>query len=494
MKIKTIAHCLLAALSWGPSLAQAPATSAPAVPAASAIRFPKGFLLGTSTAAYQVEGAYQADGKGESKWDFLTNKVGVTQFTIGKKETGNVADNTYDRAQYLKDIALMKQLGVNAYRFSIAWSRIMPLGTGAVNEKALAHYDRFIADLKAAGIEPVVTLYHFDLPQALVEKGGWANPESGQWYAAYAEVIFQRYGQQVRKFITFNEPYMEHFLFDYLQSAGRSTAPASVRYAEAMPKLHHMLLANAQATARYHRLKLPGQVGISLNLAPCLPFDPRNPADVAAVPLQEELLNKLLLEPLYHGRYPQRALDSLQKYNPAFRPTAAEMALLAAQKPDFLGVNFYAPAEVKADPTAPLGVTWVGNNTDSAPKSANGANRPDQLYALLMRLKAEYGNPTTLITENGAAFGEADEAVVNGKINDTHRSQYLLGHLGAVQHALADGSHTIGYLHWSLLDNFEWVFGYSLKFGLIAVDRTTQARTPKQSYYLYQSILRHQPK
>jgi beta-glucosidase len=494
MKTRRFCYSLLACLAWGSSVAQQAPAAKPPVPAASSIRFPKGFLLGTSTAAYQVEGAYQADGKGESKWDFLANKVGATQFVIGKKETGNVADNMYDRTQYLKDIALMKQMGVNAYRFSIAWSRIMPQGTGVVNAKGLAHYDQFIADLKAAGIEPVVTLYHFDMPQALVEKGGWANPESVQWYAAYAEVIFKHYGQQVKKFITFNEPYIEHFLADYLLNVAQSKAPANVRYAEGMPKTHHMLLANARATAIYHKLKLPGIVGITLNLSPCLPFNPNNPADVAAVPLQDELLNTLFLDGIYKGRYPKRALDSLQKYNLAFRPTPADMALLAAQKPDFLGINFYAPAEVKADPTAPMGVSWMGNNTDPAPASGNGPNRPDQLYALLMHLKTEYGNPTTMITENGAAYGDVDEAIVNGKINDAYRCQYLLGHLGAVQHALADGAKTIGYMHWSLLDNFEWVFGYSVKFGVIGVDRSTLARTPKQSYYLYQSILKQQPK
>lgn len=495
MKNKGLWGCLLGCLAWGTGLAQAPAAGA-AGPAASSIRFPKGFLLGTSTAAYQVEGAYQADGKGESNWDFMANKVGVTQFTIGKKETGNVADNMYDRAQYLKDIALMKAMGVNAYRFSIAWSRILPLGTGAVNAKGLAHYDQLIADLRAAGIEPVVTLYHFDLPQALIEQGGWGNPASEDWYAAYAEVIFKHYGQKVKKFITFNEPYIEFFVQHYLMNPEQSKASANVRYAAGMTGAHHMLLASARAVAAYRRLKLPGQVGITLNLGPCLPFNPQNPADVAAVPLQDELLNKLFLDGALRGSYPQRALDSLQKYNPAFRPTAPELAMLAANKPDFLGVNYYAPAFVKADPAAPFGVNWLGVNPEPAPTSNNGPSRPDQLYALLMRIKTDYQNLPVLITENGAAYGDVDEAVVNGKINDAHRCQYLVGHLAAVQRALADGSRTLGYLHWSYADNFEWIFGYSVKFGLIGVDRASPAltRIPKQSYYLYQSILKQQPK
>jgi beta-glucosidase len=489
--LRKLLPALLSSLAWGSCGAQVPPT-----PTAASIRFPKGFLLGASTAAYQVEGGYQADGKGESNWDFLTNKVGVTQFTIGKKETGNVADNMYDRATYLKDIALMKQLGVNAYRFSIAWSRIMPQGTGAVNEKGLAHYDQFITDLKAAGIEPVVTLYHFDLPQALVEKGGWNNPASADWYAAYAEVIFKRYGQKVKKFITFNEPYIEFFVQHYLMNLAQSKAAPSVRYAAGMTGAHHMLLASARAVAAYHRLRLPGQVGITLNLSPVLPFNPQNAPDAAAVPVQDELLNKLFLDGVLRGSYPRRALDSLQKYNPAFRPAATEMALLKANKPDFLGVNYYAPAFVKADPAAPLGVNWLGLNPDPTSTNANGPSRPDQFYALLMRIKAVYQNQPVLITENGAAYGETDEAVVNGKINDAQRCQYLLGHLAAAQRAVADGSKTLGYLHWSYADNFEWVFGYGVKFGLVGVDRASPAltRIPKQSYYLYQSILKQQPK
>ncbi len=488
---RNLIAALASTLVWVPVAAQ---TSA--VPTAASIRFPKGFLLGTSTAAYQVEGGYQADGKGESNWDFMANKVGVTQFTIGKKETGNVADNMYDRATYLKDIALMKALGVNAYRFSIAWSRIMPQGTGAVNAKGLAHYDQLIADLKAAGIEPVVTLYHFDMPQALIEKGGWDNPESVDWYAAYADVIFKQYGQKVKKFITFNEPYIEFFVQHYLMNLTQSKAAPTVRYAAGMPGAHHMLLASARAVADYHRLKLPGQVGITLNLSPVLPFDPQKPADVAAVPLQDQLLNGLFLDGTLRGIYPRQALDSLQKYNPTFKPTAAELALLAANRPDFLGVNYYAPAFVKADPTAPFGVNWLGLNPDPASTSNNGPSRPDQLYALLLRIKADYQNVPVLITENGAAYGPTDEAVVNGKINDKNRCQYLLTHLAAVQQALAAGSKTLGYLHWSYADNFEWIFGYSVKFGLVGVDRASPAltRIPKQSYYLYQSILKQQPK
>lgn len=455
------------------------------------IRFPKGFLLGVSTAAYQVEGGWQADGKGESNWDFLANKVGVTQFVIGQKETGNVADNMYDRTQYLKDIALMKQLGVNTYRFSIEWSRILPNGTGAVNEKGLAHYDQLIDDLKANGIEPFVTLYHFTIPQVLVEKGGWTNPESVQWYAHYADVVFARYGRKVGRFITFNEPYIEHFVADRLMNAPMQKEPMNVQYAREMVKVHHQLLANATVIKRYHALGLGGEIGLTANLSPCSPADPNNPNDVKMTTLQDGLLNRIILDPLFRGTYPADALAAIQQYAPEFRPTAAEMALLASQKPDFLGVNFYAPALVKYDEKSPLNCNWMDVNPDPV-KSRNGPARPEALYALLMRIKTDYGNPVTYITENGAAYEDADEASVNGKINDQHRVNYLIGHLQAVQRAVRDGANTKGYMHWSLLDNFEWAFGYTVHFGLVAVDRNTQQRTPKQSFYTYQAILKQQ--
>jgi len=450
------------------------------------------FLWGVATAAYQVEGAYQADGKGESKWDFLSNKVGVTQFIIGQKQTGNVAINMYDRTQYLKDIQLMKELGVNCYRFSIAWSRIIPQGVGAVNEKGIAHYHQLIKDLKEAGIEPLVTLYHFDLPQALVEKGGWSNLESVQWYKNYADVIFKNFGKEVKKFITFNEPYIEFFIADFLVNAPQSKQPASLRYANEMINVHHELMASAEAIKLYHSLNLGGMIGITFNLSPCVPFDPNNAEDVKAVPLQDELLNRIVLDPVFKGSYPANALAAIQKYSPSFQPSASDMQFIAANKPDFLGINFYAPAQVKHDNNAPMGVTWMGNNTDSI--QSNGPVRPEELYNLLMRIKNEYNNVPTIITENGASFNNNEDSVVDGKVNDVLRADYIKRHIDAALKAQHDGANLKGYIVWSGWDNFEWVFGFTKRFGLIHVDFNTQQRIPKQSYYTYQSILEQQRK
>lgn len=456
------------------------------------LKAPKDFLWGVATAAYQTEGAYQADGKGESRWDFLANKVGVTQFLIGEKQTGNVAINMYDRTQYLKDIQLMKQLGVNSYRFSISWSRIIPKGIGAVNEKGISHYQLLIKDLKDAGIEPLVTLYHFDMPQALEEKGGWSNPESVQWYKEYANVIFKNFGNEVKKFITFNEPYIEFFLVDYMLNLKQSKESANVRYANEIVNVHHELMASAAAIQLYHSMKLNGMIGITFNLSPCLPFDPNNPEDVKAVPLQDELLNGIVLDPVFKVHYPANALAAIQKYNPSFQPSAADMQFMAANKPDFLGINFYGPAQVKHDDNSPMGVSWMGNNTDKI--QSNGPVRPEELYNQLIRIKNEYGNIPTIITENGASFNNNEDTVINGKVNDVLRVDYIKRHVAAMLQAQHDGVNLKGYTVWSGWDNFEWVFGYTKRFGIIHVDFNTQERIPKQSYYIYQSILKEQRK
>ncbi|MFV5703679.1 glycoside hydrolase family 1 protein [Flavobacterium sp. XS2P12] len=446
----------------------------------------KPFLWGVATAAYQVEGGYQTDGKGESKWDYLTNKVGVTQFLIGEKQTANVAINMYDRTQYLKDIELMKKLGVNSYRFSLDWSRIIPDGTGAVNEKALAHYDQLIDDVKAAGLEPIVTLYHFDYPFVLMQKGGWGNPDMIKWYTKYASIVLNRYGKKVKKFITFNEPYIEFFLVETLLNFDQSKASESVRYAQQMHKAHNQLVANATVTKLYHKLKLGGLIGITLNLAPGVPWNANNPKDVKAAKFQDLLLNRLFLDPLFKGKYPKEAIDSLHKYDPTFKPSAKDMALIASQKPDFLGINYYQPAIVKHEDSQ-MTTKWVENNPDTI-KANTGPVRPEYLYKTLMRLKNEYGNPITLITENGTGYKTEDRRIGN-KVSDPLRADYIKRHISAALQAKKEGANLIGYTVWSGWDNFEWVFGYTKRFGLIYVDFDTQERIPKQSYFEYQKII-----
>jgi beta-glucosidase len=445
------------------------------------------FLWGVATCAYQVEGAYQTDGKGESKWDFLTNKVGVTQFTIGEKQTGNVSINMYDRTQYLKDIALMKELGINSYRMSLDWSRIIPDGTGAVNEVALKHYDVLIDDLLAAGIEPFVTLYHFDYPAVLLQKGGWGNPEMAKWYINYASVVIKRYGQKVKHFITFNEPYIEFFLVENMLNAQNNKLPANEYYLSQMQKAHQQLMANAAVIKLYHDLKLKGEIGIVLNVNPAAPWDAKKMEDIKAAGFQDVLINDLFLDPLYKGKYPKMALDSLVKYNPSFKPNKEDMAFIGSQKPDFLGINFYAPAIVKGEDSQ-MSLKWLDNNPDSV-KSNVGPVRPEYLYKILMRLKNEYDNPKVYITENGTGY-VSEDVKINGKVNDPMRADYIKRHIEYALKAKKEGANLNGYMVWSGWDNFEWVSGYTKRLGLIYVDFKTQERTPKQSFYEYQSIIK----
>ena len=447
------------------------------------------FLWGIGTAAYQVEGAYQSEGKGQSNWDYYTNTLEMTKFTIGEKQTGNTAINMYDREQYLKDIQLMKELGVTTYRFSIPWSRIIPNGTGEVNQSAIAHYHLLIKDLKQAGIDPFVTLYHFDLPYPLLKRGGWSNREVVEWYTAYAEIIFKEFGTEVKHFATFNETTMEFFVADYMMNPERSELSANVRYAMEIDKVHHQLLASASAIRCYHQMKLGGSIGITFNLAPCLPYDENSPSDVKAAKLEDELLNRIVLDPTFKGTYPKEALSIIQSYNPLFLPSATDMDFIVANKPDFLGVNFYAPALVKSDPNAALGVSWLGNNTDKI-KMSNGPVRPDELYKLLIRLKNDYENPVVYITENGSSFTNGEDQVIKGAVDDKLRSDYIERHIAAALRAKSVGANLKGYFIWSGWDNFEWTFGYTVRFGIIYVDYRTQQRIPKKSFYTYQQIVK----
>jgi beta-glucosidase len=451
------------------------------------------FLWGVSTSAYQVEGGYQVDGKGLSNWDVYTNELQVTKPVIGRQETGNIADNLYDRQQYLRDIALMKRLGINSYRFSIAWSRILPEGTGEVNQAGLVHYRQLIDDLIENGIEPVVTIYHWDMPEKLAERGGWANPASVDWYEAYAEVIFRAFGDRVRRFITVNEPFVELFMIEpsihrILEGVADEKSGASQVYAQQSSAAHHILLASAQAIHAYRRLGLKGEIGISLNFTPTVPADPDRQEDIDAAATMDALQNRWFLDPIFKGSYPEPLAALHRKLNPDFRPAPADMRFISENRPDFVGVNYYAPSYFKADASAPLGAEWATANPDAL-EAFNGPVVPDELYRLLMRLHTDYGDPVIYITENGAGFGAGDEEVDEGRVRDRLRSLYVRRHVEAALRARADGARLHGYFLWSLLDNFEWTTGFSHRLGIVHVDFDTQQRVPKDSFFEYQHLI-----
>lgn len=452
------------------------------------------FLWGAASAAYQVEGAWQADGKGLSNWDLYTNVYRATEPVTGKHETGNVAINAYDRAQYLQDIALMRELGINCYRFSLSWARILPDGVGRINEAGIQHYQQFVDDLLEAGIEPVVTLYHWDLPRALDDRGGWYNRESVGWFRNYASVVLEALGDKVSKFITFNEPFIDLFLIEPMidnikSGVGSPFAITDEQYGRQAMALHHWLVASAETIADFRSAGYDGEIGVALPLMPTVPENPGKSEDILAAGLADAVINRWCLDALFKGRYPLEVVNLFKKLNPDFTVFEADFAILAANRPDFLGVNFYAPAYVRQDANAPLGYNWMDTNPDPEPAAFNGPVRPDYLRRLLERIRDDYDNPPIYITENGAGFGPTDEVMDGNAVNDPRRANYIRRHVEAALKARENGVDLRGYMVWSLFDNFEWLQGYGRRFGIVHVDFDTQKRTPKRSFEVYREII-----
>jgi beta-glucosidase len=449
------------------------------------------FLWGAASAAYQVEGGYQADGKGPSKWDIYTNRDRVTVPTTGKQETGNVAINQYDRGQYLADIALMRDLGLNAYRFSISWPRVLPEGVGRVNKPGVDYYSRLVDDLLAAGIKPLVTLYHWDFPWALSQKGGFHNRAVIDWFREYANLVFDALGDRVDMFITMNEPFIDLFYMDTIAENVRAGRPPmslmAEQWAKQVPALHNLYLAAAGAVAAYKASGHRGMIGIALPLSPTLPVSETSATCKAAAATWDLFFNRWPLDAALRGTYADDVIAVLRELDPDFSVSEGDRAALSAGSADFLGVNFYSPHYCRQDAHRPLGVEW-GIDMDEV-SSFNGPVRPDQLTRLLRRIRDEYGNRPVVITENGAGFGPSDEVVDGGIVRDPLRAEYIRRHIEAVLDARAEGCDVRGYMAWCAFDNFEWFRGYDTRFGMIHVDFESQKRTPKLSYQTYRDII-----
>ena len=451
----------------------------------------KGFLWGVASAAYQVEGGWDKDGRGLSKWDVYTNRWHITEPVTGKNETGNVAINAYDRDQYLKDIGLLKQLGVNAYRFSVSWPRVLPAGIGAVNQAGLGYYSRLVDDLLAAGITPVVTLYHWDFPWVLHEKGGFHNREVVAWFTEYAGTMFRALGDRVGKFITMNEPFIDLMMMDIIAENvrdGRKPESFSAeQYGRQIPALHNLFVASALAIAEYRRQGLGGMIGLAAPLGPASAVDPNNPADVEAAGHWQRFFNRWPLDAAIKGIYAPDVMATLNKLNPTFKVSDSDLAILKAGTVDFIGVNFYAPSFVRHNPDFAL-AAQPGINPDEV-KAHNGPVRPGALHDLLLYLRDNYGDPPIIITENGAGFGDRDEVMAGGVVKDPLRADYIARHIAAVLQARREGADVHGYMEWCPFDNFEWFRGYDTRFGMVHVDFATQKRTPKQSFQAYREII-----
>jgi beta-glucosidase len=447
------------------------------------LRFPDGFLWGAATAAYQIEGGADADGKGLSIWDTFSHTPGK----VFHGDNGDVACDSFHR--YGEDIALLKRLGVGSYRLSLSWPRIQPTGRGEVNAKGLDYYNRVIDGLVEAGIEPSVTLYHWDLPQALQDAGGWANRDIADWFGEFAAIAGEAFGDRVSRWITLNEPWV----VAHVGYRDGRHAPGIQDPAQAVAANHHLLLAHGNAVSAL-RASSAAPVGITLNLTVERPVTPEAAAHAAVLEARQ---NGVYLDPIFHGRYPE-LLDGDASFSPAAAGHVRDGDFEIIGAPlDFLGVNFYAPHYVgmlHADGEPRRGETVTGPDTvsiqpDGLPITAmNWLVEPSSIRELLTRIVAPVtGALPVYITENGSSWH--DYVTQDGQVNDLERIAYLRGHLAAVHGAIADGVPVKGYFAWSLLDNFEWAEGYAKRFGLVYVDFATQERLLKRSGEVYASIV-----
>jgi beta-glucosidase len=430
--------------------------------------FPDGFLWGAATSAYQVEGAVAEDGRVPSIWDTFSHTPG----TIDGGGTGDVACDHYHR--WREDLDLLAGLNLNAYRFSIAWPRMG-------DPRGVAHYDAVVDGLLERGIEPVATLYHWDLPQSLEDAGGWRNRETVERFAEYARQCFDAYGDRVKWWLTINEPWIVGLL-GYLH--GLHAPGYSGDVLGEVTVFHHLLLAHGRAVEAYDGA---GKIGFAPNLCP---HYPASPADEEAARASDGYVNRWFLDPVFRGAYPD---DMRERYEALVGPLdfVRDGDLETIARPiDFLGVNYYAPRVIESVPgdapwpwrvIVPEGVATTGGFTDGVARTEAGTPIvPRGLTDLLVRVHRDYGPIPVMITENGAVFSEP--------LHDERRVRFIHDHLAAVHDAIAQGVPVIGYCHWSLLDNFEWKLGYAQRFGLVHVDYETLARTPKDSARYYARV------
>ena len=449
---------------------------APQADRSLATLFPPGFLWGTATAAYQVEGAVREDGRGVSIWDIFASTPGK----ISQGQTGDIAVDHYHRMQ--EDIALMARLGVPAYRFSIAWPRILPLGRGDINAKGLDFYDRVVDTLLAHGIKPFVTLYHWDVPQALEDSGGWLNRATAQAFADYAEIVARRLGDRVEGWITLNEPWCAA----YLGYGIGVHAPGKTDRQAAIDAGHILLLAHGLAIPRIRQhMKPDAQVGITLNVAPIVAADER-PETQRDVARSDAFNNRWFLDPITRGSYPENFFADMGLNPPPIEP--GDMETIATPI-DFLGVNNYSRHVVRGQEPAPLAdrCSIVAPVPGACYTEMGWEIAPLALADFLVRLHREYHLENIYITENGAAF--QDQWMGEDNVEDPRRVAYLHEYIHAVAGAIKLGAPVKGYFVWSLLDNFEWAEGYQKRFGIVYVDYDTQRRIVKNSGYWYADLI-----
>lgn len=441
--------------------------------------FSANFIWGTATSAYQIEGARAADGRGNSIWDAFCHLPDKVRHDA----SGEIACDHYHR--WREDIALMQALGLQAYRFSIAWPRIFPQGRGALNPVGLDFYDRLVDGLLGAGIRPFVTLYHWDLPQALQDQGGWPARATAEAFVAYADAVSRRLGDRVKDWITFNEPATSAFI----GHERGDHAPGWQNTAAAIRTAHHQLLAHGWSIPVLRQNSPAAQVGIALD---CFPFEPASAsaADYHAARLADGRHNRWFLDPLYGRHYPADVVAHYQAQGhwPQGMILPDDMQTIATQT-DFLGINYYTRVIVRADIPESENLPQTNHYAPQFEWMDNGwgDNYPQGLYATLCRLHFEYQIPRLYITENGASYNDGPDET--GHIHDWRRIAYLQMHIQAASRAVQAGIPLAGYFVWSLLDNFEWASGYTSRLGLVWVDFVTYQRLPKASALWYRDTI-----
>jgi len=436
------------------------------------LSFPKNFIWGTATAAYQVEGAWNEDGKGESIWDRFVRTPGK----IERGETGDIACDQYHR--YAEDIQLMQSLGIQAYRFSIAWPRIYPQGKGQLNQKGLDYYHRLVDALLKAGIEPWITLYHWDLPQTLQEEGGWPNRALSDYFADYAQTCAQSLGDRVQNWMTFNEPWASVFL-----GYGNGFHPPGISsQKETLAAAYNINLAHGKGLSAIKALRPTAKVGITQVNHNYVYID-RDQPDQANLDYLHALNNGIFWDPVIRGSYPQLVLDKLPAVTPDIHPDDLKIM----NQYDFMGLQYYFDQLLVGAPqvTDPFGMkryAFLDYTEMGWPVTPLG------LFDQIMKYARDYGVKEIVITENGSAW--PDVLTPEGRVHDEKRMNYLKKHLIQVHRALQAGAPVTGYFAWSFLDNFEWTFGYRPRFGIVYTEYASQKRYIKDSAYLYSQIIR----
>ncbi|MEU5624536.1 MULTISPECIES: GH1 family beta-glucosidase [Streptomyces] len=462
-----------------------PESATPVTP----VTFPPAFLWGAATSAYQIEGAVREDGRTPSIWDTFSHTPGKT----AGGDTGDVAVDHYHR--YRDDVALMKDLGLGGYRFSVSWTRVQPTGRGPAVQRGLDFYRRLVDELLAAGIKPAVTLYHWDLPQELEDAGGWPERDTAYRFAEYAQIVGEALGDRVEQWITLNEPWCAAFLgyASGVHAPGRTDPAAALRAA------HHLNLAHGLGTVAL-RSVMPARnsVAISLNTSVVRPLS-QNPADLAAAQKIDDLSGGIFHGPILHGAYPASLLEATAPVTDWSYVQDGDLGQIR-QPIDAICLNYYTPTVVSAadaDSRTPRADGHGASDHSPWPAADDVAFHqppgertemgwsvdPSGLHELIMRYNREAPGMPLYISENGAAYD--DKPGADGSVHDPERVAYLNGHLTAVRQAIADGADVRGYYLWSLLDNFEWAYGYEKRFGAVYVDYASQQRTPKSSALWY---------